>query len=214
MRPPRPVPATSAAPRFCSAIILRAAGSTAPGAAVDFAAADAFPGAGAGFAVEVAAGAAVGAGVAPATPAWAVACAPVSSTAMTSCAVTVEPSPRRISVSTPESGAGNSSTTLSVSMSTRFSSRLTASPAFLCQLTSVASVIDSGSTGTLTSISIFHPCSTDRCVRTRLSRRALVSSRWRPPSGTQCAVTISPDLSVSANASSTTAFCCSRCLDR
>src|SRR5262249_24606761 len=48
-------------------------------------------------------------------------------------------------------GAGSSSTTLSVSTSIRFSSRLTASPCFLCQLTSVASVTDSGSCGTLTS---------------------------------------------------------------
>ena len=45
-----------------------------------------------------------------------------------------------------------SSTTLSVSMSIRFSSRLTASPSFLCQVTSVASETDSDSCGTLTSI--------------------------------------------------------------
>src|SRR5690606_17272475 len=45
-----------------------------------------------------------------------------------------------------------SSTTLSVSRSTRFSSRRTGSPGFLCQLTRVASVTDSGSCGTLTSM--------------------------------------------------------------
>src|SRR4029453_9573785 len=76
----------------------------------------------------------------------------VSMTAMTSFDVTVEPSGRVISTSTPSPGDGNSSTTLSVSTSIRFSSRLTGSPAFLCQLTSVASVTDSGSCGTLTSI--------------------------------------------------------------
>src|SRR5690606_18978377 len=57
-----------------------------------------------------------------------------------------------ISFKTPSLGAGTSSTTLSVSKSTRFSSRRTSSPAFLCQLTSVASVTDSGSCGTLTSM--------------------------------------------------------------
>src|SRR5262249_61364837 len=45
-------------------------------------------------------------------------------------------------------------TTLSVSMSIRFSSRLTASPSFLCQASSVASETDSESCGTLTSTSM------------------------------------------------------------
>ena len=57
-----------------------------------------------------------------------------------------------ISLMTPSAGAGTSSTTLSVSRSTRFSSRRTASPAFLCQATSVASATDSGNCGTLTSM--------------------------------------------------------------
>src|SRR6266851_4234061 len=60
-------------------------------------------------------------------------------------------------VAATAAGAGNSSTTLSVSTSIRFSSRLTASPAFLCQLTSVASTIDSGRTGTFTSMSMLRP---------------------------------------------------------
>src|SRR5687768_15933703 len=54
----------------------------------------------------------------------------------------------------PDDGAGTSSTTLSVSRSTRFSSRPTLSPGCLCHETSVASVTDSGSCGTLTSILI------------------------------------------------------------
>src|SRR6202040_2522221 len=77
--------------------------------------------------------------------------ASLSMTAITSCPATVAPSPFRTSTSTPATGAGNSSTTLSVSTSTRFSSRSTGWPAFLCQLTSVASAIPSGSCGTLTS---------------------------------------------------------------
>src|SRR5450631_69518 len=130
-------------------MILRAAGSAA-GAIVGA------TGAGGAEAAAVAgAGAATCAGATDAA-----ALAPVSMTAMISCAFTVEPSGRRISMITPESGAGNSSTTLSVSTSIRFSSRLTASPAFLCQATSVASTIDSGKTGTFTSISMLLPYQT------------------------------------------------------
>ena len=65
------------------------------------------------------------------------------------CSSTVPPSGLMILTSTPDCGAGVSSTTLSVSMSTRFSSRFTYSPAFLCQLTSVASATDSDSCGHL-----------------------------------------------------------------
>jgi hypothetical protein len=71
---------------------------------------------------------------------------------MTSPATTVAPSSLRISVITPADGAGSSSTTLSVSMSIRFSSRLTASPTFLCHCRSVASATDSDSCGTFTSM--------------------------------------------------------------
>src|SRR5579862_3015103 len=79
----------------------------------------------------------------------------VSMVAITSPATTVLLSPFLTLTSTPSAGAGNSSTTLSVSMSIRFSSRFTASPCFLCQASSVASETDSESCGTLTSISIF-----------------------------------------------------------
>src|SRR6188768_99163 len=58
----------------------------------------------------------------------------------------------RNSLSTPVTGAGTSSTTLSVSRSARFSSRVTAWPTCLCQVTSVASATDSGSCGTLISM--------------------------------------------------------------
>src|SRR6056297_1464916 len=54
----------------------------------------------------------------------------------------------------PSAGAGTSSTTLSVSRSTRFSSRAMASPGFLCHLATVASETDSGKLGTLISILI------------------------------------------------------------
>src|SRR4029453_18095777 len=53
--------------------------------------------------------------------------------------------------------AGSSSTTLSVSMSIRFSSRWTRSPSFLCQSRSVASATDSESCGTFTSMIIAAP---------------------------------------------------------
>ena len=57
-----------------------------------------------------------------------------------------------ILTSTPSAGAGSSSTTLSVSMSIRFSSRETRSPSFLCQSSSVASATDSDNCGTFTSM--------------------------------------------------------------
>src|SRR5690606_8402912 len=84
--------------------------------------------------------------------------APSSITAMTCWLVTVAPVLNLISFSTPSTGEGTSSTTLSVSRSSRFSSRLTASPAFLCQLAMVASETDSGRTGTLTSVAIGASC--------------------------------------------------------
>src|SRR3989442_12942519 len=164
-RPPRPVPATSPAPRFCSAKSLRAAGNATAAACV--------------AAVTAGAGAAAGAGAgAAAASPGAAPFASVSMTAMTSCAVTVAPSGLRISVTMPEPGAGNSSTTLSVSTSTRFSSRLIESPAFLCQLTSVASVIDSGRTGTLTSMSISLPRLCRSVRRHHLAGRKLFCERF------------------------------------
>ena len=64
----------------------------------------------------------------------------------------------RILTITPSAGDGSSSTTLSVSISIRFSSRETFSPSFLCQSSSVASETDSESCGTFTSMmAIFAP---------------------------------------------------------
>src|SRR3990167_2480839 len=79
------------------------------------------------------------------------AAASVSICAINSLLVTFSPSPLMILVSTPLLEAGSSSTTLSVSMSIRFSPSLTASPTCLCQVSSVASETDSDNWGTLTS---------------------------------------------------------------
>ena len=77
--------------------------------------------------------------------------ASVSTRAMSSPDATVLPSVLRISVSTPDAGAGTSRTTLSVSISMRISSALTASPGFFFHSSRVASATDSESCGTLTS---------------------------------------------------------------
>jgi hypothetical protein len=66
-------------------------------------------------------------------------------------AITVLPSPHKISTNTPADGAGTSSTTLSVSTSMRISSALTASPIFFFHCNKVASATDSDNCGTLTS---------------------------------------------------------------
>jgi hypothetical protein len=120
-----------------SAMILRAAGM-AVGAAVAGAAAGA-------VAALVVAGAA------------ALALASVSIWAMTSPEATDSPFCLTILTITPASGAGSSSTTLSVSMSIRFWSRATASPSLTCQADSVASATDSDSWGTLTSMIMVSP---------------------------------------------------------
>ncbi|MNK90242.1 hypothetical protein D3C87_1102860 [compost metagenome] len=72
--------------------------------------------------------------------------------AITSSACTVAPSGWTMLASTPLAGAGTSSVTLSVSSSTRISSRVTASPACFFHWISVASETDSESCGTFTSI--------------------------------------------------------------
>ncbi len=58
------------------------------------------------------------------------------------------PSGARISVSTPATGAGTSTETLSVSSSQSISSWATLSPTFLNQVETVASVTDSPKVGT------------------------------------------------------------------
>ncbi|CRZ60584.1 Uncharacterised protein [Vibrio cholerae] len=67
---------------------------------------------------------------------------------------TVAPSCSKIASRTPASGAGTSSTTLSVSISTITSSRATMSPGFLCHVATVASATDSGKSGTRISMVI------------------------------------------------------------
>ena len=135
----------------------------------------------AGFGAGAAAFAGAAAGAATAFPS-------VSIVAITSPAFTVPPSPLTIFASTPSAGAGSSSTTLSVSMSIRFSSRFTASPTFLCQASRVASATDSDSCGTLTSMSMSYFLPVPWTGRTRLSASGL-------------------------NAASTSSFCCSLCSD-
>src|SRR3970040_1352056 len=156
--PRRPVPSTCEGSTLSLAAVKRApggGGSAADGALLAAAGVATALAASAlactGFASAVAAAtflasmvASDAAGSAPAAPA---------STIARSCSlVTVAPTSNLISLSTPSTGDGTSSTTLSVSRSTRFSSRLTASPGFLCHVAMVASETDSGRTGTLISV--------------------------------------------------------------
>src|SRR5947207_10698499 len=67
---------------------------------------------------------------------------------------TVSPAWTTISDSTPEAGAGTSIVTLSVSSSSIGSSALTASPTFLNQVPTVASLTDSPRVGTRISVAI------------------------------------------------------------
>ena len=183
------MPLTLAALTPCSAIIF-----AAEGIAIDVPAGG---GALAGAGVGAAACGLIAGPLAPAVAA-------VSMRAMTSPDTTVPPSPLRISTSTPSAAAGNSSTTLSVSTSIRFSSRVTASPTFLCHDSKVASATDSDNCGTATSMIAIgmNLCLHDFDSRTPLaralkwSRDYLVMTRPR----------------VLPNAAANSAFCCSACL--
>ena len=135
-RPSLPVPATALADILFSASIFAAAGIAIEDAAELEAATGADATAGLAAGADAAAGAAVGAVVA-------VAVASVSIRAINSPATTLLPSPLTISINTPCAGAGSSNTTLSVSISIRFSSRAMASPTFLCHCNKVASATDS-----------------------------------------------------------------------
>ncbi len=168
-RPPRPLPLSCEVSRLLSAAIFLAAGMTVGASALTEAA-------GGAASLSAALGAApqpcAADAAAPAT-----ALPSVSIVAMTSLLATVLPSPLMTLESTPESGAGNSSTTLSVSISIRFSSRLTHSPCFLCQDSNVASATDSESCGTLTSISMLVSYRELRC---RCADRARLCPRLVP----------------------------------
>ena len=85
------------------------------------------------------------------------AAAPSLTRAINSLLTIVSPDSLTIFSRTPSAGDTTSMTTLSVSISTRSSSRLTASPAFLCQLAIVPSGTDSGSVGALISIDMSVP---------------------------------------------------------
>ena len=82
------------------------------------------------------------------------AAAPSPITPSTAPTATVAPSLTRISESTPATLAFTSSVVLSVSISTKGSSTVTASPAFLSHFATVASVTDSPSAGTLISVAM------------------------------------------------------------
>ncbi|MNM94484.1 hypothetical protein D3C81_1068890 [compost metagenome] len=134
-RPPLPVPATVARSMPFSSASLRAAGAATGSSS---------PASAAAAAGAAAAAAAAGAAAAP----------PSTIEPRTSSDRTVSPSPLTMSPSTPSAVARTSRTTLSVSMSTISSSRLTASPGFLCQVATVPSATDSGKVGALISIAI------------------------------------------------------------
>jgi hypothetical protein len=70
---------------------------------------------------------------------------------------TVAPGSTRISLSTPEAGAGISASTLSVEISKSGSSRWTRSPTFFIHLVIVPSAIDSPIWGMMTSVISNHP---------------------------------------------------------
>ncbi len=132
IRPSRPVPCTWSGVRPASAMAFLALGASSTALA------------GAAFRSSFGAGgASVFAGVAA---------APSVMTARRALAATVVPSGARISASTPVTGLGTSTETLSVSSSHSISSCFTASPGFLNQVDTVASDTDSPRAGTITSV--------------------------------------------------------------
>src|SRR5437764_11684250 len=149
-RPSLPEPGTVAASMPLSAEILRTDGAKGASAGGAFGAAAAGAGAaeggGGGGGAAALAGAAGGFAAAPAAPS--LICPSNAPTA------TVSPSLATMSPSVPAEGAGTSIVTLSVSSSTRGSSTAKASPAFLNQRPTVASVTDSPSVGTRISVMI------------------------------------------------------------
>jgi hypothetical protein len=91
-------------------------------------------------------------GCATATEGAAVAASPSPMTPTTVLIGTVAPGSTRISLSTPEAGAGISASTLSVEISKSGSSRTTRSPTFFIHLVIVPSAIDSPIWGMMTSV--------------------------------------------------------------
>jgi hypothetical protein len=99
-----------------------------------------------------AAGAFVLAAAVGAAVAVAVAASPSPMTPTTVLMGTVAPGSTRISLRTPEAGAGISASTLSVEISKSGSSRTTRSPTFFIHLVIVPSAIDSPIWGMMTSV--------------------------------------------------------------
>ncbi len=139
-------------------------------AATGVAATGAGDGAGAG-------GAGVGAGgAATASPS-----API--TATTVLIGTVVPGSKRISLRTPEAGAGISASTLSVEISKRGSSRWTLSPTFFIHLVMVPSAIDSPIWGMITSVMGFSSGGNQGRPRGAAISNHRALARPAPPSG-------------------------------
>ena len=133
-RPSLPEPATDPAAMLLSAINLAAAGIATPALLLEAGALACETGADTGAAEFAGADA----GAAATLPS-------VSMRAINCSAVTVPPSPTKISDKTPAEGAGTSSTTLSVSISIKISSAATESPTFFFHCNMVASATDSES---------------------------------------------------------------------
>src|SRR4051794_6519693 len=159
IRPSEPVPGTWARSRWFSLAILRTSGDERmrsrsndgpDSAGAAGAGSDAGEG-GAAARASVAADAEVGAWVVGAPSGWATGASPPI-TATTVFTWTVAPSGTLISLSTPDTGAGISASTLSVEISNSGSSLRTASPAFLSHLVIVPSKIDSPICGMMTSV--------------------------------------------------------------
>jgi hypothetical protein len=93
---------------------------------------------------------------------------------------TVAPGSTRISLSTPEAGAGISASTLSVEISKSGSSRCTRSPTFFIHLVIVPSAIDSPIWGMMTSVISNHPM-LDRKPAWPITHRSRARRRPPPP---------------------------------
>ena len=146
MRPSLPVPLTVAGSTPVSSTARRTEGLSAAGASPDAGACWPAVAAGEASVLGVSAGAGAAAGAALPSPASIVAIIPPT--------WTVSPTCTACSPITPATGLGTSTETLSVSRLAIGSSAATASPGCFSHSPSVASVIDSPSVGTLTSVAI------------------------------------------------------------
>jgi hypothetical protein len=177
-RPSLPVPPTEPWASWLSAISLAAAGIATPALAPPAVG----PAVGAGGAASAAAvGAAAGA-----APAW----ASVSMVAMTWSLTTVPPAATTCAVITPLTGAGTSSTTLSVSISMMISSIVTTSPGCFFHCSSVASATDSDNWGTLTStiamMFLYRYGNARAGPTSRVAQTGIHTAKWQAPRHAGC----------------------------